>query len=153
MLREKKCDNNSSLIVKLKPFEVNTKEGSPASSTIQPKHQTSSTCMHASQMGGVYAAMLMLWRSTQRMSRGIRDPKVEVSRFGKRLLQGWGQCWVGRIGADSGIQRPGELRQTRLQDTDTITGLAVLLIFINSHPRTLAREGESGAPLESHADV
>lgn len=71
----------------------------------------------------------------------------------KTSAPGLGSVLVGEIGADSGIQRPGELRQTRLQDTDTITGLAVMLIFINSHPRTLAREGKSGAPLESHADV
>lgn len=30
---------------------------------------------------------------------------------------------------------------------------AVLLIFINSHPCTLAIERKAGAPLESHADI
>lgn len=47
---------------------------------------------------------------------------------------------AGEIAADSRTQRPGELCQTRLQHSDTITGaVAVLLVFINSHPRTLAR--------------
>lgn len=44
------------------------------------------------------------------------------------------------VGADSRMQRPGELCQTGLQDTDTITGaIAVLLVFINSDARALAR--------------
>lgn len=47
---------------------------------------------------------------------------------------------AGEIAADSRMQRPGELCQAWLQDSDTITrAIAVLLVFINSDPRTLAR--------------
>lgn len=63
---------------------------------------------------------------------------------------------AGEIGADSRMPRPGELCQTGLQDTDTITGaIAVLLVFINSDARALARRaGQNQAHLlESHADV
>lgn len=72
-------------------------------------------------MGGVYQAMLMLWGSKQSLSRGIRESKMDISRVGKCRLCRLGAVLGRKIRVDSKTQDPGELCQTRLQDTDTLS--------------------------------
>lgn len=53
------------------------------------------------------------------MSRKIREPKVDVSRVRECRLRGLGAVFWREIGVDS--RSPGELCQTRLQETDTLS--------------------------------
>lgn len=69
------------------------------------------------------------------MSQGIRQPTADVSKVRECLLCGLGAVLGREMEADSRTQSPGELCQTRLQDTEYfITDQAALLILINSHP-------------------
>lgn len=71
------------------------------------------------------------------MSRGIGKPKVEVSTVRECRLCGLGAVLGREIGADSRTQSPGELCQTRLQDTDTLSqtkqSCSYSLIHIHAH--------------------
>lgn len=95
-------------------------DGTLASAAVQKKHQISPT-YHASKMGGVCAAMLMLWGSEHGMSRGIRQPTADVSKVRECPLRKLGAVLGREMGADSRTQSPGELCQTWLQDTDTLS--------------------------------
>lgn len=77
--------------------------------------------MHARQIGGLYRAMLMLCRSKHGLSRGIKEPKVDISSVRECLLCGLGAVLGREIRVDSRTQSPGELCQTRLQDRDTLS--------------------------------
>lgn len=55
------------------------------------------------------------------MSRGIRQPTVDVSKVRECPLRGLGAVLGREMGADSRTQSPGELCQTGLQDTDTLS--------------------------------
>lgn len=71
------------------------------------------------------------------MSRGIRKTKVDVSRVRECRLRGLGAVLGREIGVDSRTQSPGELCQTRLQDTDTLSqtkqSCSYSLIHIHAH--------------------
>lgn len=88
-------------------------------------------------MGSVYAAMLMLGQSKNGMSQGIREPKMDISRVTECRLCGLGAVLGREIGVDSRTQSPGELCQTRLQDTDSLSqtkqSCSYSLIHIHAH--------------------
>lgn len=87
------------------------------------------------------------------MSRGISQPTADVSKVRECPLRGLGAVSGREMGADSRTQSPGELCQTRLQDTDTFTtDQAVLLTLINSHPCTLVSR-EEGRYTQDHMQM
>lgn len=73
------------------------------------------------------------------MSRGIKQPTADVSKVRVRPLHGLGALSGREMGADSRTQSPGELCQTRLQDTDTSSQTkqpcSYSLIHIHAHLR------------------
>lgn len=105
--------------------------------------------MHASKMGGVCAAMLMLWGSEHGMSRGIRQPTADVSKVRECPLRKLGAVSGREMGADSRTQSPGELCQTWLQDTDTLsqTKQCCSNSLIHNHAH-LQAERKAGTHLE-----
>lgn len=85
------------------------------------------------------------------MSQGIRQPTADVSKVRECLVCGLGAVLGREMEADSRTQSPGELCQTRLQDTGYyITEQASLLILINSHPCTLVSSEEGN--MQSHTE-
>lgn len=55
------------------------------------------------------------------MSQGIRQPAADVSKVRECLLCRLGALSGREMGADSRTQSPGELCQSRLQDTRTLS--------------------------------
>lgn len=89
-------------------------------------------------VGVIYVAMLMLPRRVHCMSRGIRQPWSWSFPALGNVCSAARSASACEIAADSGTQRPGELCQTRLQDSDTITGAiypscSCSLIQIHAH--------------------
>lgn len=71
------------------------------------------------------------------MSRGIREPKMDISRVRECRLCGLGAVLGREIRVDSKTRDPGEFCQTRLQDTDPLSqtkqSCSYVLVHILAH--------------------
>lgn len=79
----------------------------------------------------------MLWGSKQSLSRGIREPKMDISRVRECRLCGLGAVLGREIRVDSKTPDPGEFCQTRLQDIDTLSqtkqSCSYVLVHVLAH--------------------